>query len=65
MIEFKTSFKTMLSNSDKSSQGEMEKSFTPMFTLPTSGVIIDRRARIPGTRFKSRLIEDRPKKDGK
>ena len=65
MIEFKPSYKTILSTNERSSQEKKAGNFTPNFTLPNNGFVIDRRSRVPGSRFKSRLIVERIKEDGK
>jgi hypothetical protein len=64
MIEFKPSYKTILSNNDRITHEKKDGSFIPKYRLPNNGGVIDRRSRVPGTRFKSRLIIERIKKDG-
>lgn len=65
MIEFKPSYKTTLTNNERSTQEKKDGSFTPKFILPNKNGVIDRSSRVPGSRFKSRLIVERIKKDDK
>jgi hypothetical protein len=63
MIEFKPSYKTTLTNNEKSTHKKKDGSFTPSFILPNNNGVIDIRSRVSGSRFKSRLIVERIKKD--
>ena len=56
MVEFKPSYKLILSNDIVIAQEKKDEFFTPKFKLPDNIDVVDRRSRITGSRFKSRLI---------